>query len=62
MVLHLIDELPNLKEIFVNGGLDDPNNRMDEIRRIANAYVTPTPINIKLKFSPYVRCLLDPMS
>jgi len=31
-------------------------------RRIANAYVMPTPINIKLKFRPYVRCLLDPMS
>ena len=52
----------DLKEICLPCGLNDPNNRMDEIRRNFNAYVMPTPINIKFKFHPDVRCLLNPMS
>ena len=39
------------------------NDRMDEIKRNANGYVMPHPINIKFKFRHDVRCLLlDSMS
>ena len=61
VVLQLINEL-DLKEIFLDSALGDPNGLMDEIMRNANAYVMPNPINIKLKFRYVVRCLLDPMS
>lgn len=61
-VSRLIDELVNLKELFLHYCLEynDPNNLARQIMQ--KAYKKPAPVNIKFKSYRDVCCLLDPMT
>ena len=61
-VSHLIDELVDLKELFLHYCLEynDPGNLARQIMQ--KAHKKPTPVNVHFKFYRDVRCLLDPMS
>ena len=62
MVSRLIDELVDLKELFLPCRLEynDPDQIKSQILR--KAFTKPTPVNIKYKFYYRVDCLLDSMN
>ena len=61
-VLLLIDQLVDVKELFLPYGLtyNDPNNLVRAILKKA-INKKPTPLDIRFKFREDVRCLLNPM-
>jgi len=62
VVSRLIEQLVDLKELFLHQRLiyNDPNNLFRQIMR--KAYRKPAPIDIKFQFYENVRCLLDSKS
>ena len=61
-VSRMIDELVDLKELFLHCCLEynDPGNLARQVMQ--KAHKKPTPVNVHFKFYRDVRCLLDPMS